>query len=727
MTERSERLLALLPAVHRLRDAAEGGPLRALLLVLERELAAIEAAAESTWDNWFVETCEEALTPYLGDALGLPRLRGGTSASVSQRGYVANGLHRIRRRGTTAALERLARDVTGYPAYAVEQLLLTATTSHLGRSAVSSPPAGLGTVDLRHPARLDRIDRAFETFSHTADIRPLTEGVPRYNVPNIALHLWRAQPHEISRATARPVPDADDWYSFDPLGARVPLFSRPGQDTGGTGARAGGTRALSRTDLAGDPWPPVAVRVRRPQYDGGPPQEVPLVVAPWDLAERGGRRPPERPPKGTAYVDPEQGTLVLAAEDGPVDEVVVDYVQGAPGRLGAGPFDRFASWRAQVGPDPVLVQFGVARDDPAPGARPGLHRTLEESVLAWNRWIDAVPRDRRAAAVGVIVIADSRRHAAPTTQVQVPDGARLYLVAATWPIRTGPGGEFTRLPGEVVPALVRPQIAGDLTVVGSGEDSAARPGALGLNGLLVDGRVVVAPGRLDRLELVHCTVAAGIVVAKDGNAASNGGLTIDLTRTVLLGPIRASAAGGAPRVSITALRATESAILRTAVDLPGAALEVDRCTVLGTLKGRTLQASECLLDPADVRPQGQDESYEIGTRQQGFVRYCYLPDAPRAPRRYRCQPDLAVADVDPADRRAIVSRMRPTFDSEVLGTPGFLVLSPSAAAELRTTAADGGEPGVWHHLGHPLRMVNLDAALRQDLRFGLSAGAVFER
>ncbi len=40
-----ERLYQLLPAIHRLRDAEQGQPLRALLAVIEEELTALELDA----------------------------------------------------------------------------------------------------------------------------------------------------------------------------------------------------------------------------------------------------------------------------------------------------------------------------------------------------------------------------------------------------------------------------------------------------------------------------------------------------------------------------------------------------------------------------------------------------------------------------------------------------------------------------------------------------------
>ena len=70
-----DRLYALLPAVYRVRDAAHGQQLRALLRVIGRELQVLDEDIERLYDNWFVETCAEWVVPYLGDLLGVTRER----------------------------------------------------------------------------------------------------------------------------------------------------------------------------------------------------------------------------------------------------------------------------------------------------------------------------------------------------------------------------------------------------------------------------------------------------------------------------------------------------------------------------------------------------------------------------------------------------------------------------------------------------------------------------
>ncbi len=127
----SPRLFDLLPAVHRVRDHAQGAPLQALLSVLDEQVQALENDIAGLYDNWFIETCDEWTVPYIGDLLGARPIRPVESAGVSMRAWVANTLAYRRRKGTALVLEQLARDVTGWPAAAVEFFQRLATTQHL--------------------------------------------------------------------------------------------------------------------------------------------------------------------------------------------------------------------------------------------------------------------------------------------------------------------------------------------------------------------------------------------------------------------------------------------------------------------------------------------------------------------------------------------------------------------------------------------------------------------
>ena len=102
----------------------------------------------------------------------------------------------------------------------------------------------------------------------------------------------------------------------------------------------------------------------------------------------------------------------------------------------------------------------------------------------------------------------------------------------------------------------------------------------------------------------------------------------------------------------------------------------------------------------------------VERRQEGCVRFCYLPFDSESPRRYRCQPEDATQ----------AARVRPRFESVSYGEPAYAQLDRACAPEIVTGADDEGEMGAWHFVQAPLRLRNLRVALDEYLRFGLEAG-----
>jgi len=179
----TDRLYNLLPSIYRLRDVEQGEPLRALLSVIERELMAIEASIGGLYENMFVETCDEWVVPYIGDLLGVRGLFPVGGTGFSQRAYVANTLSYRRSKGTVAVLERLARDVTGWPSRAVEFFQLLSTTQHFNHVRLNNHR----TPDLRDANRLNLLDGPFDRVAHTADVRHISNRRGRHNIPNVGL------------------------------------------------------------------------------------------------------------------------------------------------------------------------------------------------------------------------------------------------------------------------------------------------------------------------------------------------------------------------------------------------------------------------------------------------------------------------------------------------------------------------------------------------------------
>ena len=129
----------------------QGWPLQALLQVIAEQVKVVEDDIDQLYDNWFIETCQDWVVPYIGDLVGFQpvhevgepealntpqgRLR---NKILAPRREVANTIRYRRRKGTLALFELLARQVAGWPAHAVEfykRLAWTQNLHHLHRTA----------------------------------------------------------------------------------------------------------------------------------------------------------------------------------------------------------------------------------------------------------------------------------------------------------------------------------------------------------------------------------------------------------------------------------------------------------------------------------------------------------------------------------------------------------------------------------------------------------------
>ncbi|HHS83506.1 MAG TPA: hypothetical protein ENK38_01075, partial [Gammaproteobacteria bacterium] len=160
---KQDRLYELLPTFYRMRDAEQGEPLKALLRVISEQVDLVEEDIDRLYENWFIETCEDWVVPYIGDLVGYePVHEAGEPSSLDTpegwqrnkilipRREVANTIRYRRRKGTLALLEQLANDVAGWPARAVEYYTLLGWTQALNHLR---PDRGR-TADLRNSSAL---------------------------------------------------------------------------------------------------------------------------------------------------------------------------------------------------------------------------------------------------------------------------------------------------------------------------------------------------------------------------------------------------------------------------------------------------------------------------------------------------------------------------------------------------------------------------------------------
>ena len=238
MSQAGDRLFALLPVVHRQRDEEPGGPLRALFSVIAEQVDIVEQDIARLYENWFIETCDDWVMPYLGDLVGYrlaPEVRergfvdyerqGAQDKVFVSRREVANTLRYRRRKGSLALLEFLANDVAGWPARAVEFYRLVAASQGLKHHGMPSNYL----VDLRFGDDIDRVNTPFDELPHTVDVRRLgshrSQGL--YNPTHVGLFVWRVRAYPVRRTEAAAVDAAKGRYRFDAFGHDVQLYTLP--------------------------------------------------------------------------------------------------------------------------------------------------------------------------------------------------------------------------------------------------------------------------------------------------------------------------------------------------------------------------------------------------------------------------------------------------------------------------------------------------------------------
>ena len=733
MSLTAENLYQLLPAFYRQRDSEQGEPLKALIAVIAEQAGVVEADIAQMYENWFIETCDGWVVPYIGDLLGVWGLHFDKDAVVSsRRAYVANTLSYRRRKGTAPVLEQLAFDTTGWRARAVEFFELLGTTQNVNHIRLHNHR----TPDLRRTHELELLDTAFDTIGHTVDVRRIAIGRGRHNIHNIGLFLWRLQSYPMTRATAR---KANDGYTFSPLGKDMPLFNRPQTET-------------QITHLAEEINVPGLLR-RRPLYDElearrqalvdgktpeylyfddrvdaeanpvlevfinesvtpVPPEEILICnLQDWHIpADKkkykhigfGGTVTQIDRPIQVA-VDPYLGRLTFPSSI-TVNQVQVSYAYGFSGDVGGGPYNRRA-WVSEALKDKVDWQVGVSREVAPDSVK--IFATLTDAVTEWNK--------QPAGKVGVITIMDNHYYEESltgATRIEVPEGSRLMIVAADWPEEDVPGGlpgQKQRSTGRLTPVDCRPHLLGDLEVEGTAASTSLTGGELILDGLLIEGKLSVIDGNLCSLRVSHSTLVpdqGGIEINPN-----NDRLDINLVRTIC-GPVKLNP-------SISKLLVEESIVDNGSGDAITAVetvVELQKSTIFGQVKALKIEAGNCIFT----------EKVFAERQQEGCVRFCYIPSDSISPRRFHCQPDLALKESESSEHEEIKARLAPPFTSEKYGHHhGYAQLSLICVEEIRTGAEDGSEMGVFGILKQPQRIANLRAGIDEYLRLGLEAGIFF--
>jgi hypothetical protein len=740
----TDRLYQLLPAVYRIRDSTQGQPLQALLSLIQQSYDTVEQDILGLYENWFIETCAEWVVPYIGDLLNVRPLYAASTDTFSARAYVANTLDFRRRKGTAAMLEQLALDVTGWPAHVVEYFALLETTQYMNHLR----PANLRTPNLRDSNQLELLGGPFEQIAHTADVRHISDQRGRYNIPNIGIFVWRLEAFligPIATATSAPAKQsdarpaatpADGRYTFDPTGVTAPLFNTPQAQAidGGlvTEVNVPGAlrrrplydelEALRQSEVDNAPTPaPVwfgANPVFQVMLDGAVlSNDQVMICDTGDISATDWRRPAASknyiPSAGGVpvskpirlSVDPVRGRIALPTGAAIPKTVEVSYTYAFSAEIGAGSYDR-GTWLndSTTGPPPLqnADRWQAAVSQSLAPVANLVFPTFAAAIASWN--------SQPPGTDGVIAITDSRTYRetlSGSSGITIPAGSRLLIVAADWAALRQPGPPASK---NLTPNGFRPHLLGSLTVTGTAAADSPIPGGLFIDGLLLEGSLTIADGNLGALTLSHSTItpAGSLNTLSSGVAGGdNDSLAITIYRS-LCGPIMLGS-------DIPTLNTMDS-IVDGLITAPDATLNIQTTTVFGQTGARAITASDSLFTDVVTATR----------RQTGCVRFSYLPPGSKTASRYRCQPDLALTGLSPANQAPVLARLTPQFTSTDFGQPGYAQLGVNCATEIKTGADNGSEMGAFNFLQQPQRTANLLTALNEYLRFGLEAG-VFQQ
>ena len=528
-----DRLFHLLPAIYRQRDADEQGQLKALLRVLAEQVNNVEADIAQLYENWFIETCQQWVIPYIGDLVGyqsvseiaetgdtlLAEVLAQNKITISRR-EVGNTIHNRRRKGTLSLLEQLAWDVANWPAHAVEFFKLLDMTQNINARQLMRGR----TVDIRDNEALTHVGGPFVREAHTVDVRRIASAYTpgRYNLPNVGLFIWRLKAYAVECTPAYCMEEVNpSCYTFSVLGNDTQLYTYPqtsresaselnfaapigrytlhkhlkeyygegksfaiwvveGQERLSPEPAPGAQHAEAHPPGAraqGDRFSQRRRRIRpataAPRHED---QVTPKLVKPErivvaDLSDWRYRPRPEQ-----VAVDPELGRIMFSIAH-PPEEVIVSYYYGFSADIGGGGYHRPVLQPSTFSLYSVGKQLDASKE--------GDFNTIQDALKAWTQ-----AKQNSPSLNAIIEIVDSGVYT-EQFDIRLEEDEYLTIRAAD---RQRP----------VIRLIDWQENRPDSLRVRGEERS-----RFTLDGLLITGRPVQIEGMLTGVHLRHCTLVPG--------------------------------------------------------------------------------------------------------------------------------------------------------------------------------------------------------------------------
>jgi hypothetical protein len=719
----------LLPAIYRKRDEKLGGPLKALLAIITEQVRIVEDNIDDLSDNWFIETCDNWVVPYIGDLVGARSLNQAINKSgLTQRAYVANTIYYRRRKGTLATLEQLARDITQWNAKAIEFFKLLSITQNINHVNISNNSSN-NVVDLKNSDRLELLNTPFDTgATHTVDIRQIKSKSKKgyyYNIQNIGIFLWRLKTYPIRDAPASRYKDNKRKLFFNQLGFDMPLFNHPVKLANRNNSV---TFDVKEVNVPGQ----IGIRAffNYPQlYYGDNNKSIKITVVDsngkrqdkdirdivvCDLTEnREGTDWQHSPPKGKVAVDPVRGRISFSKEDKDSeipDKVLVNYYYGFSSEVGGGSYDRKSLFKSYDVPNNNNNKNNN-NELRIPNVITNSNNEADVIKKAISKWQGTSNKN------AIFLIGDSQIYTESFDTINLPPGVTLAIRAAQ-----------NQRP---VIKLAKPLI------INGGEnihDDSSQRSKIIFDGLVFDRSVnenssfqmpllsIKEEANLGSLIIEHCTLVpernsidSTITSPSSANNNNNNSLEVKGNDDLIVGINRTIIGGIDMSKSSAKLKVIDSIIDKKGDSSMQAlvckSVIIENSTIFGKVKVDSMDLASNTIFTDNVLVQ---------RRQKGCMRFSYIPEGSKVPSTFRCQPNLLKNN--DGIGRVDTLKVYPQFTSTRYGDPGYAQLYKDAAAEIFEGADNESEMGVFNHLNQAKRIKDLKYSLEEYMRLGLEAG-----
>jgi len=250
-----------------------------------------------------------------------------------------------------------------------------------------------------------------------------------------------------------------------------------------------------------------------------------------------------------------------------------------------------------------------------------------------------------------------------------------------------------------------------------------------INGLIITGGPLHIKGNLHRLALRYCTIVPAKETDKDGKLLehSRPGIICESMDTLI--EIDHSIVGRVEVKNSAKVRISNSIVDATREDSlaysgPSAfvsdqaqldTLSIENSTIIGRVHTTVLELASNTIFYAPSNDESIVPIY-VDRRQEGCVRFSYLPTRSRVPlRRYHCQ----------TEKDRDIGTIELHFTSLRYGDAGYCQLSHRTSDTTLHGADDRAEMGAFHDLFQPQRESNLSLRLQEYLRFGFETGIIY--